>query len=143
MKPIEITIVISPADLAPWNGAEVPVRFVFTETGGTFHLPPPPHLSPEVLKQLRVDYAKIASHLTEQSQEILWFLLNTSGGQATRQELMKHVWPDKFPTYGAVRQAVAQLRQSLIRLEFGCIVSGSRSGVYSIVLKTNGDSKRK
>lgn len=91
MKPLEITIGISPDDLAPWNGAIVPVRFVFTETGGAFHLPPPSHLSPEVLKRLRVDYEKIAPSLAEQSREIFLFLLNTPGGRATRDELIEHL----------------------------------------------------
>ena len=39
MKTLEIVIKISPADLAPWDGAEVPVRFVISETGIAVHYP--------------------------------------------------------------------------------------------------------
>ena len=134
MKTLEIVIKISPADLAPWDGAEVPVRFVISETGIAVHYPSPPNLMPEILERLRVSYVEIASSLTCQSREIFCFLLNTSGGQATYQELIDHVWPqDKYPSKGTVRQAVFQLRNSLKRLNFGYIVSGSRPGIYSIV----------
>ncbi len=49
MRAKEMTIWISPADLAPWNGAEVPVRFVFMEKCVEVWLPSVPDLEPEEL----------------------------------------------------------------------------------------------
>lgn len=132
MRPMEITIGISPADLAPWNGAEVPVRFIISEKSVRVCFPQIPPLASEVLKQLRADYAEIESSLSPQSRELLFFLLHTTDGRTTRQELIDHIWPVKVPTWSGVRKAVHTLNTSLIRLGFGCVVQGSRNGVFRL-----------
>ena len=133
MKPLEIVIAISPADLAPWKGAEVPVRFVITESGITVHYPQP-HLPPATLERLRLAFQDIAPSLSDQSREILWFLLNTDAGWATRQELMDNVWTQDIPQQSSVRKAVNRLRHSLIHLNFDCVVEGSRTGVFFLIM---------
>lgn len=132
MRPKEFVVWINPAELAPWNGAEVPVRFVWMENGITVHYPRSPHLSPELLQQLRTDYVEIASSLTPQSQRIFWFLLNTAEGWANGRDLIEYIWSSE-PNLPTVRQAVFQLRESLMSLNFGYVVWGSSSGIYSIV----------
>ena len=138
MKPLEMTIAISPVDLAPWKGADVPVRFIITKRSVEVCFPQPPNLTPdvltpEVLRQLRTDFSEIKLSLSLQSRELLWFLLNTANGKATREELIEGVWPKKIPTWGDVRKAVHSLNTALKQLNFGWIVRGERKGVYHLV----------
>ena len=134
MRPMEIVVGISPADLAPWNGAEVPVRFVITERSVTMCFPHFPTLTPEILERLRIDFSEIEQSLSRLSQDILWFLLNTPEGKATRQELIDSLWPpEKTPTWGGVRKAVHSLNVTLRRLNFGYVVQGNQDGVYRLI----------
>ena len=138
MKPLEITIAISPADLAPWNGAEVPVRFVFTKRRVEVILPQPSNLAlevltPETLERLRATFSEIKLSLSLQSRDLLWYLLNTADGKATREELIESIWQKKVPTWGGVRKAVNSLNDTLKQLNFGWIVRGERKGVFHLV----------
>ena len=133
MKPLEMTIGISPADLAPWNGAEVPVRFIITERSVRVCIPPPfPGLTPEILAQLRVDFSKIKLSLSTQSHDLLWFLLKTPQGMATREEVIDCVWLKKVPSLGGVRKAIYSLNISLKQLNFGYVVQVNRKGIVHL-----------
>ena len=132
MRPLEITIGIHPADLAPWNGAEVPVRFIFTETGVEVCFPKLLNLTPEVLDRLRAEFPLIKTSLSPRSREIMWSLLQTSEGMATREELIDQVWTENVPTWSCVRKAVHVLNKKLAQMKYGYIIRGSRKGVYRL-----------
>ena len=133
MKPLEITIAISPADLDSWKGAEVPIRFVITKRSVEVCIPQPTSLTPGILTQLRATFSEIKPSLSQQSRELLCFLLNTDKGQATREELIDSIWPKKDATCGDVRKAVHYLNTAMKRLKFGCIVRGDRKGVFHLL----------
>ncbi|HBT77778.1 MAG TPA: hypothetical protein DEB39_12830 [Planctomycetaceae bacterium] len=132
MRPKEMIAWISPADLAPWNGAEVPVRFVFTERSVEVWLPTVPDLKPEELERLRTVFSEIESALSPQSREILWLLLHSEGGKATRKELLENVWVKNVPTSSTIRKAIHVLNEALMRMKFGYVVRGSREEVYRL-----------
>jgi len=132
MRPLEITIGISPADLAPWNGAEVPVRFIIMDRSVNVCIPPFPNLTPEELARLRLDFSKIMLSLSPKSRELLWFLLNTPEGKATRNELMDHVWLNKVPSLGCVRKAILYLNVALKRLNYDYFVQSDKKGNYRL-----------
>ena len=132
MKPMVNVTGISPDTLALLNGAEIPARITFSET--TIHiqinLPPPVDSSVE---HLRREFAKIESHFSSTSLEIMRYLLTFPIGQANRKGLMQNVWGRKGTTFGAIRQAVRRLNTILTIRDFGYIVRGSRKGIYRFV----------
>jgi len=131
MRPMEITVGIHPNDLAPWKGAEVPVRFVITETTILVQFaPPPPILS--FMEELRQKFVKIETFLSGQSLQIMRFLLETQSGQATRAEFIDNIWPNNVPTFGRVRNAICVLNDRLKELKCGYFVKGSRRGLIKI-----------
>jgi len=134
MRPLEITIGISPADLAPWNGAEVPVRFIITETMIHVEYDPPPK-NQSFMDQLQKEFTKIEPYITGQSLDIMRFFLEIPTGKTSRKSLIKHIWNDYIPTQGRVRNAICILNKRLEQLEFGYVVRCNRTGMIEIVLR--------
>ncbi len=133
MRPKEIIAWISPADLAPWNGAEVPVRFVFTDTTILMEFGPPSEKQ-SFMERLRGEFAKIESSLFGQSLEIMRFLVATPTGQTDRDQLIDHIW-SRIPTLSRIRNAICELNRRLKELQFAYVVKGSRLGVIKIELR--------
>lgn len=131
MRPKEMIVEITPADLAPWNGAPAPVRFVWTETSILVRFDPPPETA-TFMERLRRDFTAIESQLTGQSLEIMRFLVDAPIGQTRREQLMDAIWLDKIPTFGRVRNAIHVLNDKLEELQFAYVVSNSRRGVIKI-----------
>jgi len=127
MQTVKITLEFNPADLTPQNGIQVPAVITLTETQGE-SLPPPNPL----MERLRQEFEKIVPLLSEKSQAILCFMLETADGLATYDELANNAWqPDDCPTTSCVRVAVHRLRWSLIKHNASYVIFGSRAGVYS------------
>ena len=135
MKSMEITIeigsgLIPSAYLARCNGAKVSLETFPTETMLHIQFEPPPPVSP-LLERLRLEAAEIMPDISEQSREILWFMLNTSDGWAPHQELIDHVWKEGLPEPSAISKAIAVLNAALKSLNFGYAVK-SRTGIYRL-----------
>jgi len=132
MKSMEFTIDgISPIDFASWNGVKVSAQItVMKETMCVrIELPPP---ACAFMKRLQREFTTLVPNLSEQSQEILWFMLTTDEGWATRQDLINDVWKGEDTEPGTVRKAVSDLNASLKSLNFGYAVR-SRNGIYHLV----------
>jgi DNA-binding winged helix-turn-helix (wHTH) protein len=87
------------------------------------------------MERLQREFTTLAPNLSEQSQEILWFMLTTDEGWATHQELIDDVWKGEDKEPGTVRKAVFDLNASLKSLNFGYEVR-SRKGFYRLVPAT-------
>ncbi len=127
MKLLELTVLINPADLAPWNGTEIPIRFTIGETRALMEIIPPsaPH---SFLAQPRQEFARIASSLSGQSFEIMQLILSTESGEIARKVLVKQIWGDYIPTSGRVRNAIWTLNNCLANLDFGYRIRSYRKG---------------
>ena len=132
MEMMSNIIGISPDTLALLNGAEIPASITLSETtiNIQINLPPPVDSSVE---HLRRKFAKIESHFSSTSLEIMRYLLTFPTGRANREGLMQNVWGRKGATFGAIRQAVRRLNTTLTIRDFGYIVRGSRKGIYRFV----------
>ncbi len=134
MRPKEITVWISPADLAPWNGAEVPIRFVWTETTILVELGPS-FEKQSFMERLRMKFAKIESQVSGQSLEIMRLILATPSGELSRKALLKHIWGDYPVSTGRVLNAISVLNDLLERLEFGYEIKSYRKKTLRIEVR--------
>jgi len=135
MKSMEFTIDgISPIHFAPWNGVKVSAQITVMEETMCVRIElPPPACS--FLERLQQEFTTLVPNLSEQSQEILWFMLTTDEGWATHQDLIDDVWKGEDKEPGAVRKAVCDLNASLKSLNFGYAVR-SRNRIYYLVPAT-------
>ena len=131
MKPMEIIIETSLANIASWNGMTIPVHVTTSATTIHVRFESPPSADSS-MEHLRREFGKIESHFSGQSLGIMRCLLASPAGQASRKELMDDIW-EKVPMFGAIRQSVRRLNAVLIELNFGYIVRGSRKGIYRFV----------
>jgi hypothetical protein len=146
MKSVKITFGTSPAERTQWDKIEssthftIPANITITKTTLHIQLGTPPRFEPPppidtLLEQLREEYVKLVPFLTEQSQEILWFILETSDGWTTHEELIEAVWKkhgtesDMKP--GTVHKAICVLNAKLKDTNFGYAIT-SRQGIYRL-----------
>jgi len=131
MRSVEFAIDgISPADFASWNEAKVPAYIIVEGETMRVRIELPPTCS--LMERLKREFVTLVPKLSEQSQEILWFILTTKEGWATHQELIDDVWAGKYPSSSTVSKAVAVLNIALKSLNFGYAVK-SRKGIYRLI----------
>ena len=123
---------IKPTNLASLNGAKILARITFSETSMHIQIDLPPSVDSS-MEHLRQEFAKIESHFSSTSLEIMRYLLTFPIGQANRKGLSQNVWGRKGATFGAIRQAIRRLNTALTIRDFGYIVRGSRKGIYRFV----------
>ena len=131
MKLLELTVLINPADLAPWNGADVPIRFTIGETRVLMEIVSPP-TKPSGMERPRQEFSRIASSLSGQSLEMMQLILSTESGEIARKVLVKQIWGDYIPTPGRVRNAIWMLNHCLAKLDFEYRIRSYRKGVLRL-----------
>ncbi len=131
MKLLNLTVLINPADLAPWNGADVPVRFIISDTKVQMEIDSPP-AKQSFMERLRMDFAGIESHFSGQSLDIMSLILATASGEIARKILVKQIWHDYIPSPGRIRNAIWTLNQLLEQFGFGHRLRCYRKGLIRL-----------